>query len=82
MVSAAEDIRQSLHYSRHQPWRCASCNRVLAAASKPSLRNINESTLTVLKDLISRAILFYEPASKLESITADRSQAYEGRLIS
>ena len=42
--------------------------------------NINESTLTVLKDLMGRAILFYEPRVKLESITADRSQAYEGRL--
>ncbi len=42
--------------------------------------SINEATVTVLKDLIARAILFYEPRVVLDSIDADRSGAYDGRL--
>lgn len=81
MVSAEEDIRQSL--------RIILATNLGERVMQPSFgcgiksqiyENINESTLTVLKDLISRAILFYEPRVKLEEIDADRSQAYEGRL--
>ncbi len=81
MVSAEEDIRQSL--------RIILATNLGERVMQPSFgcgiksqiyENINESTLTVLKDLISRAILFYEPRVKLEEIDTDRSQAYEGRL--
>lgn len=41
---------------------------------------INHSTVTVLKDLIARAILFYEPRVVLDAIDADMTLAYEGRL--
>ncbi|PRC93449.1 Phage baseplate assembly protein W [Solimicrobium silvestre] len=81
MVSAEKDIKQSLLI-------ILSTNlgeRVMQPSFGCGLKsqiyeNINESTLTVLKDLIQRAILFYEPRVKLESIYTDISAAYEGRL--
>lgn len=81
MVSAEEDIRQSLFILLStspgervmQPnFGCALKNHVY--------ENINESTVTILKDLIGRAILFYEPRVILENIVTDASEAYEGRL--
>jgi len=42
--------------------------------------NINESTITILKDLIKRAILFFEPRVILHSIEIDQSSSYEGYL--
>lgn len=42
--------------------------------------NLNESTITVLKDLIRRAVIFYEPRVVLEAIETDHSYIYEGRL--
>lgn len=81
MVSAGEDIHQSL--------RIILATNLGERVMQPSFgcgiksqvyENINESTMTVLKDLISRAILFYEPRVKLETIDMDTSSAYEGRL--
>jgi hypothetical protein len=42
--------------------------------------NIDESTITLLKDLITRAILFFEPRVKLEMILSDISESYEGKI--
>jgi len=42
--------------------------------------SINENTVTVLKDVIQRAILFFEPRVTVESIVANSSDAYHGRL--
>ncbi len=42
--------------------------------------SINESTLTVIKDTIERAILYFEPRITLESIEIDDAQAEEGML--
>jgi phage baseplate assembly protein W len=81
MVSAEEDIRQSLFILLStspgervmQPnFGCGLKNQVY--------ENINESTVTILKDMIGRAILFYEPRVILENIVTDASDAYEGKL--
>ncbi|MBR7792645.1 GPW/gp25 family protein [Undibacterium sp. FT147W] len=81
MVSAEEDIRQSLFILLStspgervmQPnFGCGLKNQVY--------ENINESTVTILKDMIARAILFYEPRVILENIVTDASDAYEGKL--
>ena len=42
--------------------------------------NINESTLTLLRDAIQRAILYFEPRIDLEDIEADETSANTGVL--
>lgn len=81
MVSAEEDIRQSLHIIL----ATAPGERVMRPSFGAGLKqqiyeNINETTVTILKDAISRAILFFEPRVVLEAIHADTAQAAEGRL--
>lgn len=81
MVSADEDIRQSLHIVLGT----APGERVMRPAFGAGIRqqlfeNINETTITILKDAIGRAILFYEPRVKVQAIVADTTQAVEGRL--
>ncbi len=41
---------------------------------------INESTITELKDIIERAVLFFEPRITLESVDIDTEGSLEGRL--
>ena len=41
---------------------------------------IDESTVTELKDIIERAVLFYEPRITLENIDVDTEDELEGRL--
>jgi phage baseplate assembly protein W len=81
MVSADEDIRQSLHILLST----TPGERVMQPSFGCGLKShvydsINESTITILKDLIRRAILFFEPRVLLESIEADASNAIDGRL--
>lgn len=81
MVSADEDIHQSLHILLST----TPGERVMQPSFGCGLKShvydsINESTITILKDLMRRAILFFEPRVLLESIEADASNAIEGRL--
>ena len=81
MVSAEEDIRQSLHIVL----ATAPGERVMrpsfgAGIKQQIYENINETTVTILKDAIRRAILFFEPRVVVEAINADTAQALEGRL--
>ena len=81
MVSAEEDIKQSLLILLST----SPGERVMQPSFGCGLKhhvyeNINESTITILKDLIARAILFFEPRVKLETIIVDTSSAYEGVL--
>jgi phage baseplate assembly protein W len=41
---------------------------------------INESTITQLKDLIDRAVLFFEPRITLDNIDIDTEDAFDGVL--
>lgn len=42
--------------------------------------SINESTVTEIKDVIERAVLFFEPRITLESIDVDSENVHEGML--
>ncbi|MEN8178874.1 MAG: GPW/gp25 family protein [Pseudomonadota bacterium] len=42
--------------------------------------NINETTVTEIRDVIERAILFYEHRINLEGIELDTENVYEGRI--
>ena len=81
MVSAEEDIRESLRILLGT----TPGERVMQPSFGCGLKShvydsINESTLTILKDVIERAILFFEPRVLLERIITDSSMAMEGRL--
>ena len=81
MVSAEEDIRQSLYIVL----ATAPGERVMrpgfgAGIKQQVFESIDETTITILKDVISRAILFYEPRVELIAINADTTLAMEGRL--
>jgi len=81
MVSAEEDIRQSLGILLST----TPGERVMQPSFGCGIKHhvydsINESTITILKDLIRRAILFFEPRVALETIVADSSAAMDGRL--
>jgi uncharacterized protein len=81
MVNADQDIRQSLLIILSTDLGERVMQPSFGCGLKSQIyENINESSITVLKDLIQRAILFYEPRVKLESIDTDLSGAYEGRL--
>lgn len=81
MVSAEEDIRQSLLILLStSPGERVMQPNFGCGLKTQVYENINESTVTILKDLIARAILFYEPRVILENIVTDISDAYEGKL--
>ena len=81
MVSAEEDIRQSLVIVL----ATAPGERVMRPAFGAGIKqqvyeSINETTITILNDTIKRAILFFEPRVVVEAITTDSALALEGRL--
>jgi phage baseplate assembly protein W len=81
MVSADEDIRQSLLIVL----ATAPGERVMRPAFGAGIKqqvfeNIDETTITILKDAINRAILFFEPRVEVEAIVADTALAMDGRL--
>ncbi|WP_202427495.1 GPW/gp25 family protein [Duganella margarita] len=81
MVSAHEDIRDSLRILLGT----TPGERVMQPSFGCGLKSqvyeeINESTLTILKDVIRRAILFFEPRVVLNHILDDSSMAIEGRI--
>lgn len=41
---------------------------------------INESTITEIRDVIERAVLFFEPRITLESIDVNTDDVYDGKL--
>jgi phage baseplate assembly protein W len=81
MVSADEDIRQSLRILLST----TPGERVMQPSFGCGLKlkvyeSINENTITLLKDVIQRAILFFEPRVTLNTIVSDSSEAQQGLL--
>lgn len=81
MAAGEEDIDESLRILM----ATAPKERVMQPAYGCGLKSllfetINESTITVIKDTIRRAVLFFEPRIDLENIEVDDTQAYEGVL--
>jgi len=81
MVSGEEDIDESLRILM----ATAPNERIMQPAYGCGLKllvfeNINESTLTLIRDTIQRAVLFFEPRIDLEDIEIDEGRAYEGLL--
>ena len=81
MVSAEEDIRQSLTILLGTtPGERVMQPSFGCGVKMQVFESINESTITVLKDVIWRAILFFEPRVTVDMIQSDSSHAQEGRL--
>ena len=81
MVEEEEDIRESLKILLST----RPGERVMQPAFGCGLQamvfdTINESTITEIKDIIERAILFFEPRITLEDIDVGTEDALEGRL--
>lgn len=81
MVSEEQDIHESLTILLST----RPGERVMQPAYGCGLQalvfeNINESTLTEIRDVIERAILFYEPRINLEGIEVDTENVYAGRI--
>jgi phage baseplate assembly protein W len=81
MVEAEKDIEESLRILMATRPK----ERLMQPAYGCGLRElvfetINESTLTIIRDTIRRAVLMFEPRITLESIEIGREQEYEGIL--
>lgn len=81
MVAAEEDIDESLRILL----ATAPGERVMQPAYGCGLKlhvfeNIDESSITLIRDTIRRAVLFFEPRITLEDIEMDASDAVEGVL--
>ena len=81
MVSEEDDIRESL-------WillSTSSGERVMQPAYGCGLgslvfENMSESTITEIKDVIERAVLFFEPRITLDSVEVDTTDIYDGLI--
>lgn len=82
MVSGLEDIEQSLRILLST----TPGERVMQPAYGCGLRRmvfevVNDSTLTALKDLVAKAVLFFEVRITLERVEVDASRVFEGVIF-
>jgi hypothetical protein len=80
-VSNEEDIRESLTILLST----TPGERIMQPAYGCRLKmmlfeSVNESTVTEIKDVIERAVLFFEPRITLENIEVDAENIYEGMI--
>lgn len=79
LVSQVEDIEQSLHILLST----TPGERVMQPAYGCGIRrmvfeNINDSTITEIKDIVSKAVLFFEVRITLHEIDIDATDVYDG----
>ncbi|KQV85605.1 GPW/gp25 family protein [Rhizobacter sp. Root1221] len=79
LVSQVEDIEQSLHILLST----TPGERVMQPSYGCGIRrmvfeNINDSTITEIKDIVSKAVLFFEVRITLHEIDIDATDVYEG----
>ena len=82
MVAEEEDIRESLRIL----FSTAPGERVMHPSYGCGLKrmvfeSITETVQTEIKDLIERAILFFEPRITLDRIELDATEIFEGKLL-
>lgn len=80
-VDEEEDIRESLIILLHtRPGERVMHPTYGCGIYKKVYEQITEGTVTEIKDMIRRAILFFEPRITLNSIDIETDEALEGRL--
>lgn len=82
LVSHEQDIRESLGILL----ATAPGERVMQPTYGCGLKtrvfdNINDSTITLIRDIVKRAVLFFEPRISLDNIQVDTGQQYDGVLL-
>lgn len=80
-VSAEDDILESLHILL----TTSPGERIMQPDYGCGLRamvfeTMNDSTITAIKDVIERAVLFYEPRITLDGIEVDAEEIYDGLI--
>ncbi len=81
MVTDEEDIRESLLILISTVPGERTMQPAYGCPLKLMLfESINESTVTEIRDVIDRAVLFFEPRITLERIDVESDTAYEGRI--
>jgi phage baseplate assembly protein W len=81
MVSGGDDIKESLRILISTVPQERIMQPAYGCGMKMQVfENITESTLTLLKDAIQRAVLFFEPRIDLDHIDIDEGAAAEGIL--
>jgi phage baseplate assembly protein W len=81
LVSEEEDIQESLHILLST----SPGERIMQPSYGCGLRSmtfesLSESTVTELKDIVERAILFFEPRITLNAVRVDTERVYDGVL--
>lgn len=81
IVAGEEDIKESLRILM----ATSPGERVMQPAYGCGLKghvfeSINENTLTVIRDTIQRAVLFFEPRISLEVVEINTAESHEGVL--
>ncbi|WPD22082.1 MAG: GPW/gp25 family protein [Candidatus Electrothrix aestuarii] len=81
-VAEEEDIRESLRIL----FSTAPGERIMHPSYGCGLKrmvfeSITETVQTEIKDLIERAILFFEPRITLEQVELDATEIFEGKLL-
>jgi phage baseplate assembly protein W len=81
MVSKDEDIQKSLWILLSTSPGERTMNPTYGCGLKSIIfENVSESIITEIKDLIERAILFFEPRITLDSIEVNTEDIYNGLL--
>ncbi len=81
MVAEEEDIRESLGIllstrPGERIMQPAYGCRIHAMV----FETVNESTITEIRDIVERAVLFFEPRITLENIDVNTEEVYEGKI--
>ena len=81
LVSEEEDIQESLYILLST----SPGERIMQPSYGCGLRSmtfesVSESTITELKDIVERAILFFEPRVTLDAVRVDTGRVYDGVL--
>ncbi|WP_076414629.1 GPW/gp25 family protein [Shewanella sp. UCD-KL12] len=81
MVSADEDIEQSIHIILStSPGERVMDPKFGCGIKSMVFEEINQATIAKLNHLISRSLLYFEPRINLDLVEIDTDNALEGRL--
>jgi phage baseplate assembly protein W len=82
MVSEAQDIAQSLHILLGtKPGERVMQPTFGCGLDRMVFELIDESTITEIRDIIEKAVLFFEPRITLDAVEVDTGRLFEGVLL-
>jgi phage baseplate assembly protein W len=82
VVSEHEDIVQSLHILLGtRPGERVMQPTFGCGLDRMVFERVDESTLTEIRDIVDKAVLFFEPRITLDAVEVDVSRIFEGVLM-